>query len=211
MEDVDWIEVATTVMVENRNLKRRIEKLEKEAEEKKARESQPDACDYLHVIAPKETGLPALFTMCTPAERKEITRRAMEKIVNGVYTGSFGGGYTEENRRPMIGMVTQRSKEEQRAGLRAKGFAKDKRHPNLTKMKTAPRISFQVTHLVLFHHGQYPNVGDQGSHLCHNRRCILIEHLKWEPARENNKRELICRPKGICTCGLEPPCRFDCK
>lgn len=43
-----------------------------------------------------------------------------------------------------------------------------------------------------------PQVPMKMSHLCHNRSCMLTEHLLLEPRRVNQERK-HCMKQGVCT------------
>ena len=61
------------------------------------------------------------------------------------------------------------------------------------------RTTIMSTHIVLCKDGQFPTSStDQASHLCHNRKCLTKEHIRWEPSWLNQMREL-CREAGVCT------------
>jgi hypothetical protein len=69
--------------------------------------------------------------------------------------------------------------------------------------------NFTASHLVLLHAGHMPKVGDQASHLCHERSCCVLGHLLWEPAPNNIKRNKCKKKQGECVCTQHPSCVFE--
>lgn len=63
---------------------------------------------------------------------------------------------------------------------------------------------------VMLHHGYHElDASIVASHLCHNRLCVVPEHITLEPHGINNQRQ-TCRARGTCL-GHFPylPCRLD--
>ena len=69
----------------------------------------------------------------------------------------------------------------------------------LRKMFRGKRIKVKVHRLVYFLAAKHAlSVGMHVSHLCHNKLCINIQHLSYEPQTINNNR-LICKNAGECS------------
>lgn len=67
-------------------------------------------------------------------------------------------------------------------------------------------VMYTCSHIVLIASGHLPRaVGLQASHLCHNTKCLKLEHLVWE-YRYDNLRRNRCIGRLRCTCALQPPC-----
>lgn len=72
------------------------------------------------------------------------------------------------------------------------------------------RTTILSAHVVLCTNGFFPpNTDHECSHLCHNSRCICLEHLVWEPKAVNNSRAR-CVAVGHCLGGHGnyPDCLF---
>ena len=51
----------------------------------------------------------------------------------------------------------------------------------------------------------------EASHLCHNKHCVLVDHISGEPHRINNSRK-ACVNEGFCMGhGRYPPCMVHLK
>lgn len=157
--------------------------------------------------------LPAIMTKFTEEERDAFVRRCRTKIINGRWTGMYAGkrpnalGFTG---RPSDRMVTIRSTEEQQLGLRKGGLLQrtEPRHKGTRPRK--PFVNVMVTHAVLIEAGRYPTEEcNVASHICHHNICVDANHLTWESATHNWRRERLCRINSVCVCNLSPPCRFD--
>lgn len=203
---IDWEEIAIKLSRENRALKRKIEELEREVEAEVIED------DYRDSIAPKDSGLPTIMTMFDASERAKLFTQLEGKIdANGIWTAAFTG--REGAPRPRISMRSRRAQEERHAGLRAGQSAANanltgKRGGARSPLSQAPVVGLQATHVVLCSHGFYPKPYQEASHLCHNNRCVKIEHLRWESGDDNKKRER-CHKKKECTCRLQPGCLLD--
>lgn len=164
---------------------------------------QTDENDYSESIAPPETGLPQIMTMCTPSERAILFERAKTKIVNGVWTAKY-------KKRPSLGMTTKKCKSDSMAGTRKMviGNANRKKNSGLRPLG----VCIPASHIILVGNGFFPRIGrDDASHICHKATCIEIEHLVWESSDDNKRRERLCNKPNIqkCNCGLNPPCNFE--
>lgn len=197
--DIDWEELAIKLIRENKNLKRKIEELEKQGD---------GAEDWSDRMAPKDSGFPVLLTLCTPRERKILLHKARQKIVGGKWCGSIQGSRKTERGRPAVKYEPQMMKDEERRGERPE----KKILPKGEKWERRVRWNhtFYLTHILLVGAGKYPKPFDVASHLCHNNRCCDVEHFLWETQTENIKRE-VCRKAKECVCGQRNSCRFDCK
>ena len=72
------------------------------------------------------------------------------------------------------------------------------------------RWSIMSTHIVLCSGGFFPkSITDEASHLCHNKKCLHPQHLRWEPKWLNAERE-ECRLMGYCKGHVNhAKCRFS--
>lgn len=178
---------------------------EDEDEEETNKEKKREACEehpYAHDIAPWESNYPLIMRVAYPDEREKLFESAKKKVnAQGDWVGAQSGSVG--HRRPQVGMATRRAKEQQKEGKRP-------RHIRRNRVTSAyqPTVPFPATHCILVGHGYLPQEGDVGSHLCHNPLCVNIEHLVWESASRNNRREYLCNKKKRCSCGLQPPCDF---
>jgi len=67
-------------------------------------------------------------------------------------------------------------------------------------------VMYTCSHIVLVANGRVPRaIGLQASHLCHETKCLNIDHLVWE-YRYDNLRRNRCIGESACICGLQPPC-----
>lgn len=166
---------------------------------------------YEDKIAPRDADLPAIMTMCSPEERKKLAVKVRAKILDGKWTGLFTGRKDKQGEwmRPTITMATERSKEEQEAGLRKK--TRNFKDPNgkTGQRKSSPRVTFFAYHVVLVDAGYYPTEKKNiCSHICHWSRCVDLNHILWSSSDENSRRERLCRRAKQCRCGLKPACDF---
>ena len=167
---------------------------------------------YVDEIAPRDSNLPVIMTMCTPAERKEAIRLVNQRIDE---QGRWIHGRKKE-RRPAITMITQRSREEQEAGNRSNKkhkrqvWSATKREFVEKAYKLTSSVTLMVTHVKLIEQGEYPTEArNVASHLCHERTCITHGHFVWSSQDDNWRRERLCNLQGkTCKCGLTPPCNF---
>lgn len=201
-EDINWEELAMKLIKENKVLKRKIEELEIETKEKKE--------DWSDHVAPIDSDLPLLLTLCTPIERETLFARARQKIVGGKWTGTMlGGGSKGSQKRPALAFEPSSIKEKEASGELARKEIPDKRRPG--KFQRQVRNStFPLPHILLIGNKIFPSPGDVASHLCHNIHCCDVTHFAWESHTKNIRREK-CRKKKECTCGFQTKCRFDCK
>lgn len=158
-------------------------------------ESQMYDC-YKDRIAPRYSNLPLIMTMCTPTEREQLARRCKDKIVDGKWTGCMIKG------RPVVGMQTQRGREEQDAGTRKKRRIKG--------VETYGGLNFFAYHVLLVDAGDYPTPErNYCSHVCHTKGCLNVLHIVWSSSSDNQRRERMCQPIKECRCGLVPGCIFN--
>jgi hypothetical protein len=162
-----------------------------------------DVTRYVNEIAPKTADLPPIMTMCTPAERKQVVASLRGKSREGHWIGGRAG----TGKRPKVSAVTQRSKDEEKAGFRK---PQNKKPTKSGKVREgSARVTIYVTHAVLIGAGAYPTERRNfASHICHDNDCIVRDHLQWETAGDNLRRDRLCRPRRECRCGLQPPCNF---
>ena len=67
-----------------------------------------------------------------------------------------------------------------------------------------PIARYVCSHIILLAAGKVPtSLGLEASHLCHEPKCCLAEHLIWESPYRNNRRR---RCTIDCSCGLNPAC-----
>lgn len=149
---------------------------------------------YAYSIAPVTKDLPVLITMCTPAERQLI----FERVRNKIKDGKWQSAENVKSARGYISFVSQRVIEQTERGERR-------------KQRDGKRgILILAYHAVLCMNGYYPTERKNvASHLCHNPRCVNIEHLEWSTAYDNRKREM-CRRDKRCSCKLPKECIFGC-
>lgn len=162
--------------------------------------------EYINEIAPLTRDLPVIMTMCTPKERQKVILAVQKRIgKNGEWTGFKCKGYGKQW-RATYDMHTQRSNEQARANKRA-----IKRRHTLGK-RANPRgmVRFIATHALLLASGSYPTEErNVASHLCHLPSCVMTDHLIWENAGHNARRERLCVKYGECICRLTPKCLLN--
>ena len=176
---------------------------------------EPDHSNpYEGAIAPFESGWPAILRLATPSERVVIIRNALKKVdVHGMWTG-FTGKPGKRAARPRLLFTTSLLQKQQEEGLRKKrpvvGMTGGRTRRGVPKNGYArAQTTFYVSHLVLLDAGKYPTAeGDHASHLCHEPKCCNSNHLVWESAVRNDRRQKICYRMKVCRCGLQPPCDF---
>lgn len=135
---------------------------------------------YAYSKAPAHKGFPNIVTLCSPAQRRKLYRSVLRKIIDGKWNGAW---LTPRKRRGVV---------------------------RIRLHKHSKQLVILAYHVVLVANGYFPH--DQRrycSHLCHNPRCMRVEHLCWSDSNDNMLREL-CRTQGRCVCGLPRACSFDC-
>ena len=83
-------------------------------------------------------------------------------------------------------------------------------YPMLRVTFRGKRIWLRVCRLIYFLHFNFElNSRYQVSHLCHNKKCVNIEHLNYETPVTNNQRK-TCNSNRVCCCNHygEPNCIF---
>ncbi len=75
------------------------------------------------------------------------------------------------------------------------------------KVEKAHRVALMVQMRVT--HSQFPRVGVECSHLCHNRLCVNPQHIVLESHAANQER-IHCRSQGLCS-KLHMPWCIGCK
>lgn len=145
----------------------------------------------------RHTFLPVLMTAYTHEERQALITRCKKWIgADGQWLGAWSGD------RAKINMVTQQSRADAHTGRRKmQKYTTGKHNKN-------PTVQVCVTQVVLVAAGFYPQEDDEASHLCHDPRCILLEHLLWERG-DFNRRRKTCAKLGECVCRQERKCLLD--
>ena len=73
-------------------------------------------------------------------------------------------------------------------------------------LRKSNAVMFTCSHVVLIANGQHPtSYGMHASHLCHETRCLNIDHIRWELRYINEERNR-CIGLHACICGQLPPC-----
>lgn len=163
---------------------------------------------YEFCRAPMTVDLPNIMTMCTPAERAVLVSRANEKLTaDHQWLGSWTGKPTRDKpkgARPSLQMVTDFGREQNRNG------SKRRKRVHASGNSGTNATTFPVSHVLLIGDGRYPTEErNYASHICHQGTCLILDHIIWEGAGANLRRERLCRANDRCLCGLQPPCNFE--
>ncbi len=170
--------------MEVEGLKKKIEQLERELGRKRK--------TYEDVDCPEGVDLPHIMRICTVAERAELVHRVNKRFVDGEWTLKTRKFMHSNKEDATITMVTAKTRAQKAAGERVNY-----------------RPTFLVTHVLLLGAGKYPTESaNTASHVCMNGNCLNVDHIVWEGMTENRRREVLCRKKKKCACGLMPPCDF---
>jgi len=144
---------------------------------------------FLEAMLPTREMLEDEFSTlrCKPTFLRSLQKDILDSCSpSGIWKGKISGSrgaYPNVLRRCKIGNID---------------FANGKRKSNA--------VMFTCSHVILVANGMLPyNYGVHASHLCHNTRCLKIEHLRWELRYINEKRNR-CIGQTECLCGQSPPC-----
>jgi len=177
--------------------------------------------EYRNEIAPMHCDLPTIMTMATPDERAVLMDRARELSVGNKWNGTFSGPQTQNypsGKNARLLLVTDRARQQTidgnkkpRAYIVGNQTTKHKKpRKNASRSLNAHSVTFMALHVLLIADGRYPTEArNQASHLCHKGDCLDIQHVIWESANDNQRRDRLCRKTRKCICCLQPPCNFS--